>query len=1157
MPPSKEKKEEEPLISDTEDEEDDPIKNEVALRVQESTSVIMRAFRTFLSEPAWINNTGDPSTTIVDRTYKRCYNIPALKVSKFFKYLDHCRRKNLKMSMYEKQLEYSGIMLDFDIYQLVSHTQLSKEQFHRLCINVFKLLIKYLDIEDENMEIIVGITRKPKVQIEETDDDGVATKYKDGFHMLIPGIQVTRPFKKFLITKILEEKIMEKTFHDLEPHHDYERADFMDMNSAFVGVHFLGSATKVNKPCYELTNVFKVKVNIEHDDIIPVDYDSMIEESYTDLKLNLCHEFSLNWEKSEEKGGIIRKKHYDPKPEVEPYIQAIESKQNEVESLEEFEEDTVHGEMSLLNIHDPNALYIKSILDILDVRRAEQYKPWFQVLCVLAHASPNYKPLAEYFSKRVPENYDPVRFEATWESAMQDSDNNLSLGSLYYWAQQDNPDRYSEVRQRSVYTILYKKIYELDAEGILEHYDVAEILYKMLNHKYKFDREEGETHGNWYEFIIEDEPMEQGELFKWRKYNTRKPSSLMRYISEVLPKLFRRVLDRIKSTYEESAGDFAKYHGQIYNNFKRTCRSLRNSGFKRGVVSEAEDLFEAIGFAKSMDNNPVLKGVGNGILHLGKKSVLITGFHGHRVSKFTPVNYKKLDPRCPKTKKLMKALRNMFPDDEPDTFNWLMHYLASTLDSKKKESLMLLMVGGGANGKSFLMELHKAAIGDKYSVKLPLSFLTSRSKDAESATPAIMMLKEANLAYYSESNRNEVLNMAKIKELTGQESIAGRKLRQDLVNFKPKCHHLVTTNNDFEIDGQGHGEWRRIMYMLLKITFRFAHENYDPENPYERLADEDMDGWSEDPEILAIYLGLIVYYYESLQTKYNGKVKNVPHPHIKKDTQDFRNRQDTLNNFINMFLVKCPDSKKKTPLSDVIEKYVTWFQNIYPDNKSFKRGLADKIENSVLQKFIKKTRRGSFLVGYRILGQTEEKEDDEVYYSEEQEEKESSIKIKPENAKKYHERILKEFLEKNKIELDELAEKKKHRSYTKHLEDEALKEFQSDDDSGDEASDESEESDSDIEIDLEDARNNSKLEMPKKRRMEDITVSKRDKRTGLPKQNNLDEDEDVPKVSKKSSKSKGSQKYVAKKYRQEQLIVEAMLGERSDTDSSDDCYLED
>jgi hypothetical protein len=1113
MSQKREAKDDDLVISDSEDEnDDDPMKSEIVLRIQESTSVVIRAFRNFLSEPSFINNTGDDSTTIVDRTYKRCYNIPNYKISKFFKFLDHCRRKNLKMSMYEKQMEYSGIMLDFDIYQEESHSQLTRDQFHRLCMSVIKILVKYLDFGDENnQEIVIGFTRKPKVIV---TDQGA--KYKDGFHMLIPGIQVTRAFKKHLINEMIKEEVMDRVFHDMNPHKDYKRSDFIDINSAFVGVHFVGSATKVNHPPYSLTNVFKVKVNIQHEDYIPMIYDEIMKDD----AVNICHEFSINWQKNSDKGGIITKKKYDVKPEYDTVLAAIASTKNQDETQEdEFEPDSVHGEMSLLNVHDPDSMYLKSLLDILDVRRAENYKEWFEVMCVLAHASPTYKPLAEYFSRRVPENYDVTAFEKTWESAIRDTSNNLTLGSLHYWAKEDNPVRYEEVLQRSVYTILYRKIYDIQTEGILEHYDIAELLYRMLSFKYNFDREEGSIVGCWYEFIIEDEPQHKGEMFKWRKYDARKPPSLMRYISVILPKLFRRVLDRIKSTYEESTGDLAKYHGQILKNFQRTSRSLKNSGFKRGVIAESEFIFETIGFAQELDTNPILKGVGNGVLMLGAISKLITGYHGHKVSKFTPINYIRMNPKCPKTKKLLIALRNLFPDSEPDTFNYIMHYLASTLDGKKKESIMLLLVGAGSNGKSFLVELHKGAIGSIYGVKMPISFLTSKVKDSESATPALMQLKDAHFAYYSESNRCEVLNVAKIKEFTGQETLAGRKLHHDYVNFKPKCHHLVTSNNDFEVPGTDHGTWRRLKYLRMKIKFCDpAVDDYDPGNPYERLGDPEIGSeWSEDSEILGIYLGIMVYYYESLQNNYSGKVQNVPHPNIKKETEQFRNRQDTLNNFINIFLVKCEDERQETPISDAIEKYIEWFSNLYPDNKSFKNGLADQMENSVLQKMMKKTRRGRFLVGFRILGTSEEKDEAEIYYSDiGNEAKKKNIDVKPVSSETFYERVLASYESGAQPE----------RSIRKESEFADL-----------------DYSDSDIDVEI--SKASDKQIKKSKKKIPTLTSCSRDKETGLaaPKKKNVS----TPKASKVSTPE------VLTKYQKEnRSMITNMRGDLSNSDSDDD-----
>jgi phage/plasmid-associated DNA primase len=995
--------------SDDECEHGDEIQEEVSLRLQENVHSIVRGYKDFLSEPSFINNKGDTTTNIVDLYAKKCYCIPNRKISKLMKFLEIMRRKKLKMMVYEKQQEYSGIMEDLDVR--INHggeSPINHTHYHRLCIMMFKVLLKYIHFPEEEMgtqkEFYVAFTKKPKIL---HDNDG--DFYKDGRHMLIPGIQITREFKKLINDEICEKKLLEKVFKEIVPHKSMTRTEFLDVNSAHVGTFFIGSSSKINSPAYILDVVYKVQITVgELDDIIPVKV-----ENFAGANCNISHEFSLNWAKNPDKGGIISKAKYDIQPKYSTLLDQYKTKSRDVDNHDEFDEesDKYYNELSILNMHDPDTGYIKSILDILHPKRSEDYSLWFDVLCALAHTSTSYKALGEYFSRKSPERFDASKFEQVWESILVKKGNNISIGSLHYWAKMDNPDRYEEVRHRSIFNLLYKKIYDITVEGSLEHYDVAEILHSVLKDKYIYDKYDCEG-GSWYEFILENEPMRQGELYKWRKYDGKAPNSLLRYMSTILPALFRKILDRIKSTLDECSTELAKYHYQIYKNFQKACRNLKNSGFKRSTITEAEQLFERIGFSELLDADPNLKGVANGILQLGKKCKLITGFHGHFVSKYTSATFKEFNPYDSTTKKVLIALRNLFPDCEPDTFDYIMHYLASTLDGHKKESIMLLLVGRGSNGKSFMVELHKGAIGAAYGVKMPLAFLTSRAKDAESATPALMQLKDAHFAYYSESNKFEILNMAKIKEFTGQETMAGRKLHQDYVNFKPKCHHLVASNNDFEISGTDHGTWRRLDYVTMKIKFcNLATDDYDENNPYERVADPSLGSkWAEDEEVLAAYLGILSYYYESLHNKYDGKVRNVPHPHIVKATEEFRSRQDRVNNFLTGFLVKCPDEEYEMPMTTAKEHYIKWHESNYPgSNKDYQRLAVDQLENSIIQKFVKKTNRGNFLKGYRVLEMSEQKNDDEEYYTIIAAKKIDSVKVKKESAIDLHERLCQEY----------------------------------------------------------------------------------------------------------------------------------------------------
>lgn len=57
----------------------------------------------------------------------------------------------------------------------------------------------------------MGFIKKPKIIYDNEHD-----YYKDGFHMLIPGIQITREFKKHIINTLIESNT---------------RSEFLDINS--------------------------------------------------------------------------------------------------------------------------------------------------------------------------------------------------------------------------------------------------------------------------------------------------------------------------------------------------------------------------------------------------------------------------------------------------------------------------------------------------------------------------------------------------------------------------------------------------------------------------------------------------------------------------------------------------------------------------------------------------------------------------------------------------------------------------------------------------------------------------------------------------------------------------------------------------------------
>jgi len=967
-----------------------------------------------------INQPGAATTNIIDRRSGTPYNIPDNKIPKFFSLAEQCRRMNVNLMLNERQQEYSGIMLDFDIYQKADHNQITDETIHLLCKKIAEVLMCTLRFTERKETVYIGVIRRPKITYNEEKKS-----YKDGLHLIIPSVKVTKAAKKLIINKILDSELIERVLEEVEPadflvHRPptpgkpdagptgptkYTRNDFLDKNSAHVPVFFVGSASKKGSTPYNLTHIYELVLHTELKEISVVLNTTMV----TNPAVNIMYEFSLNYEAP---SGTIKKKRYEV---IEKYQADLVELAKTVKADEEA--DRNFGELSMQSIHDVRVGEIREILDILKPSRAENYNEWRDVLAVLAATSKSYKNLAEYFSRKS-HKFNMPAFEKLWASLTGSVSNKkmLTIGSLHHWAKLDNEERYKALLKNQVYHKLYHMVLQPWREGQLSHADIAQLLHSILLHKFITDTPEGERKRVWYEFMLDNDDHMDGELYKWVKH-TELPTSIARYVSDTLPNLFLKILDEVKRKADSAADDSVKFYTRTLAGFKGTLRKLGDRNFKKNVLIEAEDRFNRRGFAMSLDTDPLVRGVANGVLKLtlaaGGCPELIIGYHSYPVSRYTNTPYIAFNPYDPITKQILITLRNLFPDNEPDSFEFTMYYLSSSIDGQPKESMFMIMVGSGCNGKSFLVELHKGAIGETYAAKIPLSFLTGKSGNADNATPALMMLRYAGLAYYSESNQNEVLNAARIKEATGLETLAGRKLHQDMVNFKPRCHHLATTNYDFEIQCNDHGTWRRIEYNPLKIKFVDpSQERYNPSDPFQRIADDAVNkSWTEDPEIKGRYLGYMVWMNYWLYRRFRGKVKSVPHPHIEFETAKYRARQDTINAFLAQRFIKLADPDATSNMNEEIQKYIRWYILTYGNSVNAK-GLVEQFQNSQVGPHIKTTARNLVIVGHRFLDNGDQLAEGEEYALKHvfnMAAPEDNFGIKNETSEEYYARVCAEY----------------------------------------------------------------------------------------------------------------------------------------------------
>jgi phage/plasmid-associated DNA primase len=215
-----------------------------------------------------------------------------------------------------------------------------------------------------------------------------------------------------------------------------------------------------------------------------------------------------------------------------------------------------------------------------------------------------------------------------------------------------------------------------------------------------------------------------------------------------------------------------------------------------------------------------------------------------------------------------------------------------------------------------------------------------------------------------------------------------------------------------------HGMWRRIKVFPFNIKFCKQNiDDFDPNNPYERLADPNLGrDWADDEDVKSAYLSIMIYYYESLMSNYDGIVQNVPHPHIKRETEKHRNSQDHINNFINMKIVKTNEPDSEITLNSLVDSYKKWYESRYPTDKSYTKGLRQEFTNSKLSKIFTKTtntRKEKIIKGYRILEDNEEPSLDETYFTDLNNKNTSNNpshnNTQKESAEEFYNRICREY----------------------------------------------------------------------------------------------------------------------------------------------------
>lgn len=324
-----------------------------------------------------------------------------------------------------------------------------------------------------------------------------------------------------------------------------------------------------------------------------------------------------------------------------------------------------------------------------------------------------------------------------------------------------------------------------------------------------------------------------------------------------------------------------------------------------------------------LDSKPWLLPCANGVLNL-KTGELEQGRQEDMLLKASPVTWEGIDVPCPVWE---QALMEIFSDNEP-LVRFLQRISGYALVGEVVQSILVVMTGRGRNGKSMIVGTLAKVLGP-LSGAIRSEMLLDQYRVASSAgpTPDIMALRGLRMAFASETDDGCKISPARVKWLTGNDTISGRNPHDKYeVQFRPSHTLFLQTNHKPHAPADDYAFWERVLLMPFEMSF----VDREPRTDYERRADPLLSK-KLDEELPGIFAWVV---RGCLDWQANGL---QPPPIVKEAVQEYQRNEDLIADFIDECCVVGPDcSVGATAVYLVFEKW--WLTNVSnkpPKQKGF------------------------------------------------------------------------------------------------------------------------------------------------------------------------------------------------------------------------------
>ena len=285
--------------------------------------------------------------------------------------------------------------------------------------------------------------------------------------------------------------------------------------------------------------------------------------------------------------------------------------------------------------------------------------------------------------------------------------------------------------------------------------------------------------------------------------------------------------------------------------------------------------------------------------------------------------------------------------------DYVLKQCSNALDGNKNNNIFLIFTGLGGNGKTLFLNLLSKTF-DTLGATLNSTIFTRKEADAQTASPALMKLKNKRFCSISETEANGEFNTSLLKKLTGDEIISCRELYKNQEEYRLRAKFFLACNQKPAVNAADEALWRRIR--VIEFNQKFVET---PIGNNEHLIDKTlMDKIDNDITWKQTMMNILLNYY----------AKSVIMPdEVTKYTNEYKDENNDFENWLNNNLIESNNKEDCIELKDILKQYLN---NDKLLNSKISSNYKNKIINYIRKKYTKHDYEFKYIMknGIKIRG---------------------------------------------------------------------------------------------------------------------------------------------------------------------------------------------